>query len=280
MPRAEQIGMFADNPQYDAFVDKFQPKKTTDDCYTPEGVYSAVKDWVVQEYGLQGARIVRPFWPEGDYEREEYGENDVVIDNPPFSIITRIVKFYTARGIRFFLFAPTLTLFSGRSLDVCYLPCGVQITYENGAIVNTSFITNLDGEYRIRTAPDLYKKVEEADRQNRREGKKELPKYEYPDFVITAARAYQYGQRGVDFRVKKQECRKINALDAQKEQGKTIFGSGFLLNRKAAAEKAAAEKAAAEKAAAEKAAAEKAAAIYWPLSEREWAMVREMEDRP
>lgn len=257
MPRTEQIGFFADNPQYDAFVEKFEPKKTTDDCYTPEGVYNAVKDWAVKEYGLQGARIVRPFWPEGDFEHEEYGENDVVIDNPPFSIITRIVKFYSEKGVRFFLFAPTLTLFSGRGVDVCYLPCGVAVTYENGAIVNTSFITNLDEQYRIRTAPDLYKKVDEADKLNRRRGKKELPKYEYPDHVITAARAYQYGQHGVDFRVRKQDCRKIHALDAQKEHGKTIFGSGFLLTGKAAAEKA--------------------KATYWPLSERERAMIAEME---
>ena len=27
---------------YDAFVDKFVPKKTTDDCYTPQPVYDAV----------------------------------------------------------------------------------------------------------------------------------------------------------------------------------------------------------------------------------------------
>ena len=27
---------------YDAFVEKFKPKKTTDDCYTPPLVYDAV----------------------------------------------------------------------------------------------------------------------------------------------------------------------------------------------------------------------------------------------
>ena len=31
----DQISIFTDNPEYEAFVNKFKPKKTTDDCYTP-----------------------------------------------------------------------------------------------------------------------------------------------------------------------------------------------------------------------------------------------------
>jgi hypothetical protein len=44
-----------ENPEdakYQAFVDKFKPKKTTDDCHTPENVYNAVADWVQSEYGI------------------------------------------------------------------------------------------------------------------------------------------------------------------------------------------------------------------------------------
>ena len=37
-----QISMFIDNPEYEAFTQKFEPKKTTDDCYTPAQVYEAV----------------------------------------------------------------------------------------------------------------------------------------------------------------------------------------------------------------------------------------------
>ena len=37
---------------YDGFVEKFKPKKTTDDCYTPQIVYEAVADWVANEYDL------------------------------------------------------------------------------------------------------------------------------------------------------------------------------------------------------------------------------------
>lgn len=29
-----------ENEDYKAFVDKFKPKKTTDDCYTPQHIYT------------------------------------------------------------------------------------------------------------------------------------------------------------------------------------------------------------------------------------------------
>ena len=66
--------------EYNEFEEKFKQKLTTDDCYTPEEVYEVVKNWAVKEYGLEGKNIVRPFYPGGDYENENYGENDVVID--------------------------------------------------------------------------------------------------------------------------------------------------------------------------------------------------------
>ena len=46
---------------YDGFLEKFKPKKTTDDCYTPKNVYETVKTWAVEEYSLQGREVVRPF---------------------------------------------------------------------------------------------------------------------------------------------------------------------------------------------------------------------------
>ena len=36
------------NEIYEEFVEKFKPKKTTDDCYTPPEVYKLIKDWVVK----------------------------------------------------------------------------------------------------------------------------------------------------------------------------------------------------------------------------------------
>ena len=39
---------------YEEFVGKFKPKLTTDDCYTPENIYQAVKNWAIEEYKWGG----------------------------------------------------------------------------------------------------------------------------------------------------------------------------------------------------------------------------------
>lgn len=95
-------GLEEDTPEYQAFVEKFKPKKTTDDCYTPELVYDAVADFVANRYGLDRSRFVRPFFPGGDYQKYAYAPDAVVVDNPPFSILSEIVAWYAERGIRFF----------------------------------------------------------------------------------------------------------------------------------------------------------------------------------
>ena len=56
-----------DDEEYQQFVEKFIPKKTTDDCYTPALVYDAVADWVANKYGIKKSAFVRPFYPGGDY---------------------------------------------------------------------------------------------------------------------------------------------------------------------------------------------------------------------
>ena len=112
----QQFSLFADNAEYDAFTAKFEPKKTTDDCYTPEGVYEAIADWVCREYDVTRERFLRPFWPGADYEAEEYPEGCVVVDNPPFSIVSKIVGWYVERGIKFFLFCPALRLIRNPSV--------------------------------------------------------------------------------------------------------------------------------------------------------------------
>ncbi len=250
-----------DSEEYQAFVEKFKPKKTTDDCYTPDNVYDTVADWVAQEYGVDRACFVRPFYPGGDYQNYPYPPECVVVDNPPFSILTEIVQFYAENGVRFFLFAPTLTLFTARNVKgITYLPLGVSVTYGNGANVNTSFITNLD-RYQVRTVPELYKLVEAVNDENLKAMHKELPKYSYPDNVITAAMVARWCKYGIDFRLSAADCVRITELDAQKEHGKSIFGGGFLLSDSAAAERAAAER---------------AAAMKWRLSEREMAIVRSL----
>lgn len=252
--------------EYDAFVDKFKPKLTTDDCYTPQNIYETIRDWAVEHYGLQGAPVVRPFYPGGDYEHETYPDGCVVIDNPPFSILSQICRFYTERGIRFFLFAPALTLFSIAAGTCNYLPMSCRITYENGADVRTSFVTNL-GDWKIETVPELWALVDAVNAQNTNDGAAELPGYTYPDCVITPIRIAPTS-RWMALRIPASDASFARALDAQREQGKAIYGASFLLS-----EKAAAEKAAAERAAAEKAAAEKREQFVWELSDREKAIV-------
>ena len=258
------------NEEYNEFLDKFENKKTTDDCYTPDLVYEAVADWVAKEYNLGRSDFVRPFYPGGDYQKYKYKPGAVVVDNPPFSILAEILRWYKEHGIDFFLFGPTLTLFSSSSSSSsCAIPAGVPVTYENGAIVHTSFLTSLEGEdLRVRTAPDLYKVVDEANKEWTKDLKKELPKYSYPDEVITSAMVARWSKYGVDFSVSVAESEPCSALDAQKPEGKSIFGKGYLLS----------ERAAAERAAAERAAAERAAAHRWPLSEREKEIVRRLSD--
>ena len=81
----------------------------------------------------------------------------------------------------------------------------------------------------------------------RKEKVRSLPKYDYPDHVVTAALMQRYSKYGIDFKVRRKDCVQISAMDAQREKGKAIFGSGPLLSDNAAAERAAAERAAAHR---------------------------------
>ena len=256
-----------EDEEYQAFLEKFKLKKTTDDCYTPPVVYDAVADWVAQEYGVKRETFVRPFYPGGDYQKEAYPDGCVVVDNPPFSILAEILKFYHERGVHFFLFAPTLTLFSSSSSYCCALPTGVAVTYENGASVNTSFLTDLEG-WRLRSAPTLYKAVKEANDENLREMHKELPRYSYDHHIVTAPFVGALSRLGVDFRVPVKESQPISALEAQREAGKAIYGKGYIVSEQVFAER---EKAEREKAEREKAEREKAE--RWELSDKERAIV-------
>ena len=269
----------AEDEEYREFVDKFKPKKTTDDCYTPEPVYNTVRDWAITRYGLEGRQIIRPFYPGGDYAHASYPDGCVVIDNPPFSILAEIVDFYQSMHIPFFLFAPGLTVLGWATRDgVCAVIAHADVVYENGASVNTSFLTNLD-ENKIVVTPELHEKVETASEQAQaeRHGAAELPKYDYPIEVATAARLGWLAAHGESLEIRSESCAHIRWLDMQKEQGKAIFGSGFLLSERAAAERAAAERAAAERAAAERAAAERAAATVWTLSDRERQIIENLK---
>ena len=251
-----------ENAEYDAFVEKFKPKKTTDDCYTPPSIYEVIADWVAAEYNLDRADFVRPFYPGGDYEHFNYTAGCVVVDNPPFSLLSQIIKFYMWKDIKFFLFAPALTLLSSSAAQCCAVCAHVEITYENGARVRTSFLTNLE-DTAIRSAPELNSIIKAADEENRRKNRKELPKYVYPPEVLTAVRCGYFSERGIKFSVPRGKASFIRAMEAQRPSGKGLFGAGYLLSKAAAAQASAARAAAAQ---------------VWELSERERAICAALDD--
>lgn len=264
----DEIRMEDVSPEYAAFVEKFKPKKTTDDCYTPENIFDAVADGACREYGFARDVIVRPFWPGGDYKRHEYPDGCVVVDNPPFSILSEICRFYEARKIKFFLFAPALSCM-GSERDVCYVFCDADITYENGASVRTAFITNLEPDMRMRTAPELGRILKAENGKNLQT--KKLPRYSYPPEVMTAANMQRLSRYGIDLRIPRRAAFYIKRLDSQIRAGKSIYGNAYLLSRQCTAEHIRAEAEAAKRAE-----AEAAATHVWALSPDELRLIDEL----
>ena len=244
---AKNRGEFND---YEGFVEKFKPKKTTDDCYTPENVYNTVADYVSIRYGIEREDMVRPFWPGGNYERFDYPDGCCVVDNPPFSIIKQICKDFQQWGVKFFLFCPYLTaggLTKVKGVTLIVAPANVL--YENGAEIATCFVTNMEPETIIRGDIALLEAIDAANAENVKKIKKQVPKYEYPDEVLTVQKVGWFTIHHTPFSLSRKDCCHIDQMDAQRAVGKSVFGTGFLLSERAAAERAAATK--------------------WKLSERE-----------
>lgn len=218
---------------YDGFIARHTPKRTTDDCYTPPHIYQAVTDWVSTNLlPLDGRKILRPFYPGGDYTAQDYTDpTTVVIDNPPFSILAQILRFYSARRVPFFLFAPALTLFSATEIPgITYIITGTSIVYENGAKISTSFISNLytDGT-RLHLCHSLHAALTRA--QLAANPSKAARKISYPPALITAAVALKYIRRGLDLRVHTDHCHRVTRLD---NSSRPIFGSGYLVSTQTA----------------------------------------------
>lgn len=250
---------------YDGFVEKFKPKKTTDDCYTPPEVYDVIKDWACKEYGIDPDKIVRPFYPGGDYESFDYSGGKVVLDNPPFSILSDICDFYKHIGVKFFIFEPTLTAFSTKKKveGLTHVITDCTIVYENGAKVPTSFVTNMSPEIVAKTSPDLTEAVNEIVDEITGKSNQLLPRYSYPSEVISPSMLQRWAKYGVFFEAKRGSCVRVSGLDNQNPLGKTIFGGGLLLSRDAAKESARAESEASSK----------SGDKIWTLSDRERAIV-------
>ena len=193
----------------------------------------------------------------GDYKAFPYPDGAVVIDNPPFSILASICTFYLEHRIPFFLFAPSLTCFGGRKVfkQMNHIIVDCQITYENGARVKTSFVTSYSGGIVAQTSPDLTKAINRENDRLIKANRKELQKYDSPMNVITAAMMQRYARYGVDLKIRADDCIQVGSLDAQKQAGKGILGSGLLLCERAVAERA---------------------AVRWKLSDREKAIIQQL----
>lgn len=216
---------------YEEFKDKFKPKLTTDDCYTPQAVMDVVNDFVRNDLGAGDRTFVRPFMPGGDFENFDYPKNCVVVDNPPFSIFAKINRWYIERGIDFFIFGPHLTIFN--SYDATFVACGADVIYANGAKVCTSFTTSLCPDLRVWVANGLRERIEKAQKLD----KPKVRKIQYPDEVITSARLSSVLRNGAgDFVIGKNECSYARRLDC----GQELFGGWFIISRDAVARKASA----------------------------------------
>ena len=254
---------------YEGFVEKFKPKKTTDDCYTPPAVYDSVLAYVRRRYGIDDTvRVIRPFYPGGDYQSEDYTGDCIVVDNPPFSILTPIVRWYQEQGVRFFLFAPHLTLFSSSVSSITRVVTNTSIIYANGANVNTSFITNLSPDIAIEVAGELHKEVEKAVSAN---ASASLPKFQYPPEVLlsTSKVLSDIAKSGGTWRLPSREVHRLGALDAQRAKGKQMYGSGYLISERLAQERLAQERLAQERLLAERNPVQE-----WALSPREREIIQ------
>ena len=238
-PKPKRPSGGSNNPivfkDYEAFLAKFQNQdKTTDDTYTPKDVYEAIVKYVGTITDLSDKVILRPFYPGGDYENAEYPENGVVIDNPPFSIFTKICTFYTARDIPFFLFGPALTIFS------CCKYCTAvvishSIEFENKIAPNCNFASNLYGDLIATTAPELDLLLDNCPSQTK---KANLPSYVYPEELCSVSDMQTLARGGVKFAIHRDESQIVRDLSHMKDFGKSLFGDHLLLAKAKAKAKA------------------------------------------
>jgi len=246
---------------YDGFVDKFEAKKTTDDCYTPPDVYDLILKYVASIFELEDKKIIRPFLPNGDYINVNYSVDCVIIDNPPFSLLAEIVKFYNSQNIKFFLFAPHMTLLGYVPYCSCVV-AGCDIVYDNGAKVKTSFLTNMFDETKVVTSSKLYFAFKNLQIEKSKASSR--PVYKYPDTVCTVSSLSYFIQRGFDIEINNCDFEFIRRLDSQKQQKKGIFGSGLLLS---------------EAKAKEAKAKEASNGYVWELSEKEIKIVESLGNK-
>ena len=186
---------------YESFLAKFADNpKTTDDCFTPKDVYEAVVKYVATVIDMSDKVVLRPFFPGGDYENAEYPENGVVIDNPPFSLFTKIC---------------------GCKYGCTAVMVDNNIVWDNGAVVRVDFASNLFGDIMAMTAPKLRQMLAACPSQN---VKKSLPSFAYPPEVVRVSDFHVICNGDVEYALHRSECAITKKLDRKNR----MFGDFFL----------------------------------------------------
>lgn len=199
---------------YEEFINKFKPINGSDECYTPPPVFECVYNYVRELFPqFNNMENLRPFKPNSNFLKEDYA-NKVVIDNPPFSILSYIVNFYQLNNVKFWLFAPTLTIMQ------YYKKCDIvitksQITYANGAKIATSFLTNMFGDYRIVLDGNLTEKINKQSSSK----KKIVLKNRLP-YVLSGARLQKWVMPNKILTIKQEDT--LPVLSSKYK----IFGNG------------------------------------------------------
>ena len=123
-------------------------KHTGDEYYTQENDFQWFLVFFENVFQVDTSNIIRPFWPGGDYEQEDYTDK-IVMDNPPFSKQKEIIRFYMEKDIPFVLWcdgnAGGLTKYiqeQGRNgLSVIYTRS--RFTFKNGKATRCCFVSNM-----------------------------------------------------------------------------------------------------------------------------------------
>lgn len=245
---------------YEAYVAKFEDRpRTTDDTFTPPDVFAAVLGWLKGKGKITGdTKIIRPFYPGGDFETADYPDGCAVVDNPPFSIFAMCCKWFTARGVPFFLFGPGLTIASISGFCTCIITYAA-VRFENGAVIPVSFASNMFGGAAAIAAGDLTQMINGCESQ--REGqRKSVRKMAWPDGVVTVADLRKIAKAGGTFELQREFSEVVKQIG-----GEIFFGSAWLSGQYADV----ARSAAAAEAAAEAAAAKAAVKVEMKPSERQ-----------
>lgn len=151
---------------YDNFVEKFRP--STDDCMTPPEIKEEIRSFFRAEFSISEPDV-DPFYPGGDYQSENY-DGVVVIANPPFSCLAKIVDWYLAHGVKFVLYDNALTACSllrhrEDKIGLYFIDRAIKYLPMH-AKVRTGFVTNFctGMHYRANIFKDDKKVITRAER--------------------------------------------------------------------------------------------------------------------